>query len=502
VIVSLDVAGRVVGEAPPLAVDGGAGGPWRAVPVSAADPAALAAEYSRVVREGGCPLVLPALLGEEQRRRVARAAEGELPGPGHLVGTSGTTAAGGEPKLFFFARDAAVGNARAHVASLGMGEGERVLLPMPLGHSFGLVAAGLGCALTGARLFAFAATPDPATLLAAVVEREVTTLYLTPPLARLLLRHARRRGAVTPSLRRISVGSAGMARAELAELAARFSPAEVYFTYGLTELGPRVSTLGPLSEAHATSPPTPTTAGGRFADDARAPLSEAHATSPPTPTTAGGRSDDHARARLSEAHATSPPTPATAGGRSAISAISAISAGTVGGASDTAPIGRPLAGVAWEVREGELHVRSPYAARGRWRGGRLEPIAAEDGFIATRDAARVTRDGVVLGGRLDGVIVVGGGNLYPEDVERVADDLDGVTASCLVGRGSPLYGEVAVLVCELEAGADRAAVARALDERLQVALPPAQRPVEVLWRPLPRTAAGKIARGALRAELA
>jgi long-subunit acyl-CoA synthetase (AMP-forming) len=176
VIVSLDEAGQVAGEAPALALDG-ARGPRRVVPVSAADPAALASEWSRVAGAGDCPLVLAASLGEDQRRRVAAAAAGALPDVGHLLCTSGTTGAGGTPKVFFFPRDAALGNARAHLSSLGMRAGERVLATMPLAHSFGLVAAGIGSALLGAPLFAFRATPDPATLLAAAERFEATTLY-------------------------------------------------------------------------------------------------------------------------------------------------------------------------------------------------------------------------------------------------------------------------------------------------------------------------------------
>jgi long-chain acyl-CoA synthetase len=48
---------------------------------------------------------------------------------------------------------------------------------------------------------------------------------------------------VPASLRRVTVGSAAMSAAELLALRALFPDAELYFTYGQTELGPRVSTL-------------------------------------------------------------------------------------------------------------------------------------------------------------------------------------------------------------------------------------------------------------------
>jgi acyl-CoA synthetase (AMP-forming)/AMP-acid ligase II len=435
VIRALDAGGRVTGEATLAFPD--APGRRRARLVCEADPAALARAYSEAAAAGDCPLVCA--------RPVS--APGELPGPGHLLCTSGTT--GPTPRLYYFTREAALGNARAHVASLGLDAGDRVLLTMSMSHSFGLVAAGLGCALLGAPLLAFASTPDPATLLAAIAEHEVTTVYLTPPLARLLLRHARRRPPPRlPSLRRLSVGSAPMTRAELAELSRAFAPARVIFTYGLTELGPRVATL---SDAHDKSPPTPAAAGG---------VGSAAATS--------------------DAHDKSPPTPAAAGGA-------------------LAPIGRPIDGVELALRDGELFVRSRWASAGRLVDGHLVPLAGADGFVATRDAARATPDGIELLGRLDGVIVTGGANVYPEDVERVADSVDGVAASCLIARASPLYGQVPVLVCEPTPGADPAAAVLA---RLRAELPASHLPVDILLRPLPRTAAGKVARAAVRAELA
>lgn len=261
-VAALDESGRVAAEGTLVPVV--AGGARRAVAICSADPAALADAYSRVAAAGDCPLVLSPLLSVEQRGRVAAAAAGDLPAAGHLLCTSGTTGAAAAPKVYFFATEAALGNARAHCGSLRMGERERVLLPMSMSHSFGLVAAGLGCATIGARLFAFRATPDPATLLAAAAVHEVTTIYLTPPLARLLLRHLRRRPARLPSLRRVSIGSAPMMRAELDELALQVPGAQVYFTYGLTELGPRVSTWS--SDRRDTDPPTPTAAGGGFAE--------------------------------------------------------------------------------------------------------------------------------------------------------------------------------------------------------------------------------------------
>ena len=421
-VATLDERGRIVEEAQLCAEP--VSGARRATPIACAEPAKLAAAYSEALRGGDCPLVLSAQLSAEARHAVAEAAKGELPGPGHLLCTSGTTSKA--PKVYFVPLDAALGNAQAHLQSLGMDSSdERILLPMSMSHSFGLVAAALGSAVLGARLLAFRATPDPATLLQTTAAERVTTLYLIPPLLRLLLRRLRRRPApALPELRRISVGSAPVTRAELAELAEHIPGVRITFTYGLTELGPRVSTYVLVEGAAAR-------------------------------------------------------------------------------ASDAAlPIGEPIDDVELEVREpGELYVRSPWAAAGRWLDGKLSPIAGDDGFVATGDAARREGESIYLGGRRDGVIVMGGGNVYPEDLERVADGTDGVAASCALGRASAVYGEVPILAVELVEGADEAAVLRDLRERLQARLSPSHMPVEIQRISLPRTAAGKVARAAARAAL-
>jgi acyl-CoA synthetase (AMP-forming)/AMP-acid ligase II len=72
---------------------------------------------------------------------------------------------------------------------------------------------------------------------------------MNPTLARMFLRSARRR-ALPPleTLRRVSIGSAGMTRGELRALLGIFPGVEAYFTYGLTEMGPRVSTFAAGSD--------------------------------------------------------------------------------------------------------------------------------------------------------------------------------------------------------------------------------------------------------------
>jgi acyl-CoA synthetase (AMP-forming)/AMP-acid ligase II len=300
---------------------------------------------------------------------------------------------------------------------------------MPLSHSFGLVAGLFAASELDATLYAFTSTPDPSTLLTVLEREKIELLYLTPPLLRMLLKRARGRAlGALPHLSIVSVGSAALSRAELRGMLRCFPGAQCFYTYGLTELGPRVSTFAAGSDA------------------APHPALELEPTRP-------------------------------------------------------APLGEPLDGVTLELRDraldgvGELFVTSPYAATGRLRNGKVEPLGAELGF-ATRDAARNAPDGQLeLLGRMDGTIVRGGTNVYPANVERVAGQVNGVRGSCLVARASVLYGQVPVLVIDLEGDAEAGQVKRELTEAFAEILAPTDMPVEVLVvSNLPRTALGKVQR--------
>lgn len=236
--------------------------PGAVVALRAACPATLVAMLTDVLDSGAVPLLLHAQTPDTTARRIADAAgaamlltsdassslDVQLLGgalridtPSLVLGTSGTT--GALPKLYVFSLERAVANARAHLEALGHAP-ERILLPVPLSHAFGLVAGPLTARLSGAELFAFAHAPDPATLHDALRTHAIDTVHLTPPLLRLLVkRHARKPLAPLPHLRLVGVGSAPVTRGEVRALAAIFPDADVVVTYGLTECGPRVSTL-------------------------------------------------------------------------------------------------------------------------------------------------------------------------------------------------------------------------------------------------------------------
>ncbi len=116
-------------------------------------------------------------------------------------------------------------------------------------------------------------------------------------------------------------------------------------------------------------------------------------------------------------------------------------------------VGRPLHGV--EVRTepgGNLSVRGPTLASAVIRGPGTPPEALETdagGWFATRDLGRIDENGLVwIEGREDAIIVSGGLNVSPREVERVIEGLPGVVEAVVFGVPDEEWGEVVVAVVE------------------------------------------------------
>ena len=163
--------------------------------------------------------------------------------------------------------------------------------------------------------------------------------------------------------------------------------------------------------------------------------------------------------------------------------------------------GRPLSGV--EVRQGPggaLHVRGPTLASVviRGPGAPPEPLPTDPGgWFATRDLGRVDPGGLVwIEGRAGAIIVSGGLNVSPAEVERVIEALPGVTAAVVTGIPDEEWGEVVAAVVE----ADPAAVTAAdVNRHCRKHLVRGRCPTRTLVvDELPRTWTGKVMRSRLR----
>jgi malonyl-CoA/methylmalonyl-CoA synthetase len=175
-------------------------------------------------------------------------------------------------------------------------------------------------------------------------------------------------------------------------------------------------------------------------------------------------------------------------------------------------VGRPLPGV--EVRVvgadggagggvGSIEVRGPNVFAGYWRRPELSATErTDDGWFRTGDLGRIDRDGyLTIVGRAKDLIISGGLNVYPKEVEEVLDQVDGVQESAVVGVPDPDLGEAVVAVVVPEAGrtVDEAEIRRAARERLAAFKVPKRVHVAVA---LPRNTMGKVEKVRLRTDLA
>src|SRR5206468_3863771 len=124
-------------------------------------------------------------------------------------------------------------------------------------------------------------------------------------------------------------------------------------------------------------------------------------------------------------------------------------------------VGYPLPGVELRIGGGEvIEIRGPSVFSGYWR--MPEKTAEEftaDGFFVTGDVGRQDADGRVwISGRAKDLIISGGYNVYPKEIELVLDELAGVTESAVVGVPHPDFGEGVVAVV-IGAGDEAAMIA-------------------------------------------
>ena len=157
--------------------------------------------------------------------------------------------------------------------------------------------------------------------------------------------------------------------------------------------------------------------------------------------------------------------------------------------------GRPLP--AGEV--GGIQVQGPNVFKGYWR--MPEKTAEEftpDGYFKTGDVGRIGEDGyITIVGRSKDLIISGGYNVYPAEIEGYINDMPGVAESALVGVPHPDFGEVGIAVVIPKSGAslDAAQVLAELKAKLANFKIPKQC---FVVNELPRNTMGKVQKNLLR----
>ena len=150
---------------------------------------------------------------------------------------------------------------------------------------------------------------------------------------------------------------------------------------------------------------------------------------------------------------------------------------------------------------GEIEISGPNVFAGYH--GNLDATAAAftaDGWFRSGDLGYLDPDGYLfIADRLKDMIISGGENIYPAEVENLISDLDGITGVAVIGVPNDRWGEVpwAVVTVRDDASVDTDAVRAHLDGRLaRYKIPKHVMVVEEL----PRTASGKVRKADLRAR--
>jgi acyl-CoA synthetase (AMP-forming)/AMP-acid ligase II len=167
-----------------------------------------------------------------------------------------------------------------------------------------------------------------------------------------------------------------------------------------------------------------------------------------------------------------------------------------------ASVGRPLPGVEVSIRDA-AEAELPAGERGEvWvRGEQVSGEYLDDGWFRTRDAGHLDADGFLfVHGRLDDVIVRGGENIAPGEIEQVLLDLPGVAAAAVVGVPDTEWGEKIVAVVVPEPGVEISEAE--VQDHVRYRLRSTRTPERVVIRDaLPFNETGKLLRRVLRAQL-
>jgi malonyl-CoA/methylmalonyl-CoA synthetase len=375
-------------------------------------------------------------------------------------------------------------------------EDDALLLPLPLFHLHGLVVGLLSALAAGASVL-LASPFDAARLADRLAAGEATLFFGVPTLYVRLVEELARRGGRRdlPRVRLFVSGSAPLAPETHAAFRALTGHA-ILERYGMTETGMltsnplrgerRPGTVGlplPGVELRVMVP-------GAAEAPGELPVAAEQSAAPSGGSgRSAGRSGETGRSagRLEET------------GRSA---------GRSGETRRSAPGVDPEAGEGSVLRparageEGEIEVRGPGVFAGYWRA----PEKTAESFRTDEDGRRWFRTGdrgrvdpangyLTLLGRASELILSGGFNVYPREIEEVLLALPGVREAAVVGEPHPEYGESPVAFLVL----DRALSDGELDAHCRAQLAPFKRPRRfVRVDELPRNALGKLEKHRLR----
>jgi fatty-acyl-CoA synthase len=182
------------------------------------------------------------------------------------------------------------------------------------------------------------------------------------------------------------------------------------------------------------------------------------------------------------------------------------------GSRSLALVGRPVPGLEMRIVEpgtdaelgdrevGELEFRGTSVTPGYYKHPEATAAVFHDGWLRTGDLAYTVGGELAVCGRIKDVIIVGGRNVYPEDVERAAGEVEGVRAGNVIAFGvEGRQGREAVVVVAETKAEDSGPVRDAVAARVRLAVGlPASDVVMVMPGSLPKTSSGKLQRSLCR----
>jgi malonyl-CoA/methylmalonyl-CoA synthetase len=183
-----------------------------------------------------------------------------------------------------------------------------------------------------------------------------------------------------------------------------------------------------------------------------------------------------------------------------------------GGPRTAGSVGRALPGVEIQARRadgalaavgevGTLEVRSPSVCAGYWRDPeRTRAEFRDDGYFVTGDLGTIDQSGyITIVGRSKDLVISGGYNVYPKEIEAALDALPGIRESAVIGVPHPDLGEAVAAMVTVEPGAELEE--QAIVAKLAASLARYKLPKRVIQVPeLPRNAMGKVQKVILREQ--
>ena len=162
-------------------------------------------------------------------------------------------------------------------------------------------------------------------------------------------------------------------------------------------------------------------------------------------------------------------------------------------------VGMALPGTTVRVRDGMIEVKGPNVTKGYWRNEeKTQASFTPDGYFITGDLGHFDEENyLVISGRGSDLIISGGFNVYPKEIEERIDAMQGVLESAVIGVPHPDFGEAVTAVVVPKANAQLDAAKMITELRQHLAAFKIPKTIHFVSE-LPRNAMGKVQKKALR----